>query len=757
MNALHYVRWRAWFVALCTLIVLICLGLLAARGALLLAHRPAELGLNHPDIAAAFWLGLRFDLKHLSVLLGPWLLLSLLFYRTPAGAWRFFSALFWLYSAWLLLLVNLFSVVNHYYFAFYQSPINALFFGLQEDDTQAVLTTVWADFPVIGLVLLILGLSCSQWWLARKVQRQLLPPPSPSSTSTSSSTPTPSKLRFALYALTAVVVFTGLGRGSLGTFPLRTQHMNVSTNSFINQLIPSGAHALHLAHKERQRDHIGNDPLVLVHRAGFSSWQEAARVCGLPTLTASNGQDKNGQQLPIRLASTQQKQGPSSPSSNASEAKPVSKTATTDSSLLFAPTPMLPAATAQPPHVVVALMESWGRHLLDYDDPETNDMLGRLRPWLSEKGDYFPRAVSAQNGTHASLEALLLDTPITPLMQSSHGYQQYDSSRLLPYKEQGYKTIFLTAGSAGWRQLDPTLLRQGFDEIYDEIAIKERYPEAENHTWGVDDEWMFLYAQDLLKEAEDKGEKVVLFMLSVTNHPPYRVPASYQPAPLSTEPIRTVMAADAQLGQAILQTYEYANDALGGFLDGLEQSGLLAKTLVAATGDHTNRSIFVYPDSTQLHYKYGVPLWFYIPPAYQGPEHAAIDRQQWSSHQDLFPTLWAHSLSAQPVPLNGGRNLFATTADQLDGIENPDNQHNRAFGTPMALSFISEAGGRGFSISHDGAVVNAFDPTYLEWDSNHSLQPTQTPSAALQAQAQRTKACLALSDWRIRQQARQKP
>lgn len=677
-----YRRWRAWWFSFCTLFLLVVLGLLAARLVFFVTHQPAGLHLGDPDLRAALWMGARFDLKHLSVLIGPWFLLSLVFYRAGSFGWQLFRRAFWLYGSVLVFLINLLSIINHYYFAFYQSPINALFFGLQEDDTEAILSTIWYDFPVLRLVLLLFAVTAVQMVAAKKVEwLSLYAKPRATAARPGRSV--------ALISILTIALLAGLGRGSFGVFPLRAQHMNVSQNSFFNQLVPSGAHALHLAHKERSRSRLQGDPLLPLRQAGFEHWQEAAQSCGI-------AHDEG----------------------------------------LFKTLQHHPQAEQQPPHVVVALMESWGRHLLEFDDPEHTDLLGDLRPWVQGKADFFGRALSIQNGTHPSLEGILLDTPFTPLMQSSHGYQTYDSARTLPYKEQGYKTIFLTAGSGSWRQLDPTLLRQGFDEIHDEQAIKERFPEAETHTWGIDDEWMFRYAEELLQAAERDGDKLMLFMLSVTNHPPYRTPTHYQNPSFELQPIRTAMATDEDMGQAIMQTYRYANHHLGQFLNRLEDEGLLQKTLVAATGDHTNRSIFVYPDSTQLQYKYGVPILFYIPPAYQ-QQHEPVDTQAWSSHQDIFPTLWAHSLSAIPVPISSGRNLYAPA--QRD--------------TALALSFIQEHNSRGISLSDEGAVIDPLSPTYLAWQESGRLQPTQNPSPALQQQAERTKACLALSDWRIRMQA----
>ena len=680
-NLSYRTRWSSVFRTVWMLILLAALGLALARFALLYFQAPATVSLLQTDVGKAFWIGLRFDLKFLAILLGPFILLSLLFYKASTTLWKGFYAFFLLYAFVLLVALNLLSVVNFYYFTFYQGPINALIFGFGEDDTSAIVQTMWQDFPVVSLLALIFIGSGVQWWLAKRWGQRRLSHPLEHS----------SALGLTVIVIISVALLTLLGRGSVGKFPLRSMHMTVSQDAFVNSMVPSGLHALDLARKERSSNDLGKDPNKALGLAGFATWQEAAQQC-------------------------------------------YSDASSDDNALLYQQFPASPSANTPAPHVVMALMESWGRQLMDYDDPQRNDVLGQLRPWIEGKADYFDHAISSENGTHPSLEALLLDTPISPLTQSLYGYHSYDSSRIQPYKEAGYRTVFLTAGPGSWRQLNTVLQRQGFDEVLDENDIRVRFPDASSHTWGLDDEWMFKYAAELLKEADARGEKVMLFMMSVTNHPPYRIPEHYTPAALDTTVLGEEMATDPDTGLSILQTYQYANNALGQFLNTLEQQKVLDHTVFAASGDHNGRTLFAYPDSSKLAYKFGVPILFYIPAAYQHA-NTPVELHAWSSHQDIFPTLWAHSLPDQTLPRSSGRDLYAPN------------------GTATAVSLSSSDGGRGVSISRDGAISNLWQPHYLHWTEEGGLQPTDTPSAALVAQGKRQLACLALSDWRIRHQA----
>lgn len=669
-------RWMQWLLSTWLVFFFTLLGLAAFRLIYLYFLGPSLDRLPTIDLLTAFGVGLAFDLKFLGALSGILILLALPCYWLSKRAWQYFEKITLTYQVIFVVSLNLLGIVNYYYFSFYQSPINALIFGLNEDDTRAVLTTLWSDFPAIKIVLALAIFSSMQIYLAFKLAKYLKPN-------------FQFKKTFAV-TLTSILVLVIATKGGIGDSKLRSRHLSVSSNTFINHLVPSGAYALYLAKKERENSELGNNPNKRLEALGFTDWQAAAEQCF---------------------------------------SKPVNNF---KRQLAFNP-----QVEEKSPHTVFAIMEGWGRHLMLFDEPNQNDLLGKLRPWVESKADYFPQALSAENGTFQSLEGILLDSPITPITQSIYGYQTYDTSRILPYKKAGYKTVFLTAGPGAWRQLNKTLYFQGFDEVIDREVIIDAYPQATTHTWGVDDEWMFKYALDYLKTADQKNEKILLVMLSVTNHAPYRIPSHYQPEVLDESLLGDSLAVDSELGRTMLETYQYANNALGEFLQGLEDKKLLTHTLVAASGDHQSRSIITYPDNTQLPLKFGVPLLFYIPEAYKLNKQP-INPEVWASHADIFPTLWEHSLSNIEAPLTSDVNIYTTTAENS-----------------RAVSFINTEGGQGIAINHAGAITNLDQPKYYQWTDNHhlTLEPLSNPTPELKKLMQKEKACLAFKDWRIRNQA----
>lgn len=651
-------------------------GLALFRAATLVLQQPDNLILNASTLYELFWTGLRFDAKLMALLTLPNILLASVMLFFPKRVIRFWKGT-WLAIAFIALFaLFLMSFINYFYFGFYQGPINPLIFGFMEDDTTAVLKTAWHDWPLVWLTLGLIVLCVLPVALIAWLTRK----------------PPIKRPKWVGRISVAVSIFALLviARGSLGTFPLNKMDMAISDNTFINSLVPSGMQALFDAWQERKASQLSDDPLQGLKHYGFASPNDAAKI--------------------------------------------IDTTQTADK-LLFEKTPVF--QLNHPPNVVFSLMESWGSPLLAFDDAQKNDLLGAMRPWM-RRMDYFPNALSIDNGTHPSLEGLLLDTPITPLTQGKYAYRAYNTAIAQVFKEAGYKTILLTAGSISWRGLETAFTQQGFDQVIGQASLLKQFPNTEKSLWGVDDEWMYRYAEQLLANANNE-QPLFIVTLSITNHPPYRIPAHYKPKPLDVDLLGDELASSKALGTSIMETYQYANDALGGFLNRLQARDDLNHTLFAATGDHNSRSIFNYPDSRHLFKKLGVPIIMHIPKAYQQPTISrSINKQQWVAHQDIFSTLMAHALPNTQIP-KIGRNLY---------------DNNTAANTRYAFSFSGQDGGKGVLVSDAGAATRMGQPYFYHWNSSkNALVRTDTPNELLKQQVAHARAWLALRDWRIRQQA----
>lgn len=564
--------------------------LMGARFAMFHAFiEPAQLVGKGDDVLRMWVTGLRYDLRIAAMTVSPFLLLGL----GLAGWERGWQALRCLLSPLLglfTLLVTSVAIGNYFYYQTYHNHIDLFAFGLIDDDTRAVLTNLWQDYPVLKGLSIALALATPPAWLARRT-----------TPATSSLWPRP--VFWGVLALSLILIAVA-ARGSVGTFPLRRGNAQVSELTVLNKLTPNGLFAIDWTIKDRQED-------IHFERVSAAEGDRLLRLMGFDSLEGR--------------------------------------------------TPANPWLAAHKPHVVMTLMESFGGNMLALDEPGRNDLLGSLRGAFQD--DFvFHRFVSEGNGTAPSLAALLFHSPVQNISHSSAQSKPLMGTPFATYKQAGYRVIFISPGNMMWRNLVNYLPVQGVDEVYDQNTLMERYPESarELTDWGVPDEYAYRLAQQLLEEAT---QPLFITILTVTNHPPYVVPAHYKPGPVALTDAVQHHAEAGQIEQlSLLRTYQYAADAFGHFVARIKASPLAEHTLIAATGDHQMRRVKAsYPIEQVL--DRAVPFYLYVPRTIQAQVPLRFEPARVGSHKDIFPTLYAFSLSDKPYQALGGRNMLAPIDD----------------------------------------------------------------------------------------------
>lgn len=412
---------------------------------------------------------------------------------------------------------------------------------------------------------------------------------------------------YGVLSILSIVVMALVIRGSLGTFPLRIQSYSVTKNAFINATVPNGMAAFHEARKGMQVLELKGGAIAALQQMGFGKASDAEALIA--------------------------------------EVRPV--------------LPQSKPLKSQP-HVVLAVMESMGRDVFESHKPGVNDTLGALAGEL-DSALVFKQSLCVGQATFPTLEGLLFDSPLNPITQSRYGRHVFDFSRMLEYKKAGYRTIFLTAGPEAWRQIETNFPQQGFDEIVGAGKLSSRYPGVENGTWGVGDAWMFKRAEEILKEADQKGEKLFIVMLSTANHPPHRVPDGVKVNPVSYKelpPFITDNRYDILTGS--LEIYQYAANALGGFVHDMRRGALKRELLIVATGDHNLRMSYA---GGYAHHLHGVPILIWAPESLEA-DAGKVDVTRWAGHRDIFPTIAGVVLGRTPE-IHEGRNLFANESMDL--------------------------------------------------------------------------------------------
>ena len=390
----------------------------------------------------ALWMGARFDAKAAALLaLLPTVPLALVSIIPRCTHTTTRLALIALIAIWIGLVFLV--IINHYYFCNFQNHFDIFVFGLVEDDTQAVMATVFEDYPVTRNVALWLAASTLGGWII--VRASALWDDWPKK-----------HLNRAVLVAGWLVIAVILGRGSLGLFPLSPNiHLGFTENTFLNRSALNAVIALNEAFETRA---VRSKPTPVNEnqaRQALEIWRALD---------------------PDHAPNTLDPQDP------------------------FGFQPLQRATPSPAPHIVLAIRESFGTALLAHQQ-DSGDLLGALAPhW---RDDFvFTHFVSASLGTHASLEKTLLGLPIGDFTLSAERKKTQATSLAAFYKRMGYATAFVIGGSKSWHDLDLMLPHQGFETLYDQSDITASVPGVQSDgNWGVFDEYTYAFVQQLLEKS----------------------------------------------------------------------------------------------------------------------------------------------------------------------------------------------------------------------------------------------------------------
>ena len=257
LGALSSAVLQAWL-----MVFFVALALSALRFGQMAWHWPAGFQAPWLDLWAVMFQGARFDLKVSaaeSILIFPLLLVL------PAR-----------WHGWLVGTVATFfvlaSLVNLHYFGFYKTPIDPVVFGFFEDDTKAIVQTIWRDFPVVGTLLVWVSLSWAVIRMRYATYGRLILRLSSQRLSVGST---------LLGVLLAVFLLVLATKGTLRAMALGKQNVSVTSSQFLNDMVPNGVIALKFAWDNRRDSQDLSDSLLGLKHLGFRSPHEAAKALGI--------------------------------------------------------------------------------------------------------------------------------------------------------------------------------------------------------------------------------------------------------------------------------------------------------------------------------------------------------------------------------------------------------------------------------------------------------------------------------------------
>jgi phosphoglycerol transferase MdoB-like AlkP superfamily enzyme len=568
-----------------------------------------ELKIQMSDFKSALFLGLRYDLIPLAYINAiPFILMNLC-YLIPGkltikatrvaviGLLLFgYCALIWLY------------VFDYGFYSYFQDHLNILFFGFFEDDTIAVLTTVWKNYNLpLWLTVILLG----HYGFYRFLKFLFSPFDFDLKTKKFD-------VRFIACFIFGLVSIAFFARGSFTRLPLSVEDAHISSNEFINEISLNGVMTFNRAMKIRKT--FGNSNVNYLSSYGYEKWETAYETA------FSKKPDKPSLIENLKVTS-----------------------------------PVNLEVKKHPPHVVLVVMESFGTYWNNKNSPSFN-LLGSLEEHF-KSGILFNNFLSAENGTIGSLVSIVNSQVIRPgarfLSESDYMKTQLDISGHLPYKKAGHDTHFIYGGKLGWRDLGKYLAVQNYDHLWGADEIKDAMPELNNieaddlgNEWGIFDEYLYSFIEEHLRTAT---KPQFFLVMTTSNHPPFEYPSSYNTLPLEMDKSiseKVTVGKDISLKRFL--GLQYSNQKIGEFLTKIKTTALNDEVVVALTGDHS----FWIAKGVGLDEefkRFAVPFFISVPDRLQPLKY---DANNFGSHEDIFPTLYHLTLSGQEY-IKLGDDLFS--------------------------------------------------------------------------------------------------
>lgn len=134
-------------------------------------------------------------------------------------------------------------------------------------------------------------------------------------------------------------------------------------------------------------------------------------------------------------------------------------------------------------------------------------------------------------------------------------------------KDNGYQTMFFMTHESQYDNMNAFFRTNGFNEIYSQ----ENYPKEKVVSgFGVQDDFLYDYAIERLKEKTKSEKPFFTVLLSISNHPPYIIPSYFHPKSETKED----------------QIVEYADWSIHEFMKKASRQSWFKNTIFVLLGDH---------------------------------------------------------------------------------------------------------------------------------------------------------------------------
>lgn len=564
------------------------------------------------EFLTAFFMGWKYDTLVISYFLTP-IFLSYLFLSLLGKSpfYNFCQLLMRIYFVLISIFVIFILVCDLGFYSYFQDHLNVLFFGFFEDDTIALLKSIWKDYP-LGAALVGVGIYIAfTIYLSTKIFRKI---------KWQDSYIKGGIKKFVTFSIVGFFLLAIGARGGIGELVLSPQYSDFSENEFINQSSLNGVYALERAMRVRRMRN--KKDFSMAKAMGYQEVKIEQAFSDFLGMDVSYTKEKDFIHLVERR------------------------------------TPVNEKLKDEPVHVILFVMESHGGHWQKYNSEQFN-FLGELSQHFNE--DYhFPYFISSENGTIGSLISIAANIPPRPgkryLSESEYMQIPVTSAAHIPFDLAGYETSFVYGGKLGWRDIGKYFRYQNYDNVMGENAIRKKLnlKGKQGTEWGLYDEHFF---EHIFQQIKNANRPQFVLGLSTSNHPPFEVPKSFSKTKLTIpKKLSYRIAREKDLFMDRFYSFQYANAMLANFISKVKNSELANNTIIAVTGDHNFWGFINYKEEEHF-IKYTVPFYLYLPKRLRIEQW---DKSKLGSHEDIMPTLYNFALSDVEY-MSFGEDLFSQT------------------------------------------------------------------------------------------------
>lgn len=352
----------------------------------------------------------------------------------------------------------------------------------------------------------------------------------------------------------------------------------------------------------------------------------------------------------------------------------------------------------KPKHIILMYMESNSFWPLTKTSEGFDQVVAGNLAKVRSEGLSFERHFASGTGTLTSISGTAFNTDLgpefsKPLPYFSQVYRPLPNRLAVKLNEIGWKTSFFYAGVSMWHRIDAVSKLAGFESFFAENS----FPDFPHHRHGIYDEDLNNAVLDQISKSD---EPTFSFVMTLANHPPYNIPESEMSEPISIPPsLNSRMSVREQSVLERYKSWRYADRSLGRMLERLKKMKEYDETLVIVTGDHSC-SGYINWNSSESWQVERIPLVFWGPLLKETNRGKKIELM--TTHLDLFPSIVSLATKEQTELITWGRNIWNLSSLSKDtAMGNSMSCYNGACISRHKRGQISEAISDSISFSPD--------------------------------------------------------